>query len=399
VEPVELRIDSLAAGGDGVARLPDGRAVFVPFSAPGDRIRAEIVESRARFARARVVELLEPGPARVDPVCPAFGSCGGCAWQHVSYAAQLEAKRAILVEALRRIGGIEAPCVPPVLPSPRAYGYRGRSRVRVERGRVGYLRRRSHALCAVGRCPVLVPALEDRLRELAAHPPAEDGEWELAAGAGGVRAAPLGAPGAPRIELEAAGHRIAVSSGVFAQSNALLLAELVARVGAAAGRGRLAIELFAGAGLLTVGLAARFEHVVAVESHPAALRDLRENLARAGIAGVEVVGERVERAARRLAGRRPDALVLDPPRRGVPRGTAAELVAIEPKRIVYLACDAATLARDLAELCARGFGLRALEAIDLFPQTPHVEALATLEPAEGARKPHAHRDAPAGDAG
>lgn len=381
---LELRIESLAAGGDGVGHLPDGRAVFVPFSAPGDRIRAEIVESRARFARARVAEILEPGPARVQPVCPAFGSCGGCSWQHVDYAAQLEAKRSILVETLRRIGKLEVPRVPPVLPSPREYGYRGRTRVRVERGRVGYSRRRSHALCAVGRCPVLVPALEDRLRELAKSPPAADGEWELAAGCEGVRAAPLGAAGAPQIQLEVAGRRIAVSSGVFAQSNALLLGELAARVGRAAGAGALAIELFAGAGLLTLELATRFERMVAVEGDPTAARDLRANLARAGISAVEVVGERVERALRALAGRRPDALVLDPPRGGLARGAASELAATAARWIVYLACDAATLARDLAEICARGYGLRAVEAIDLFPQTPHVEALATLEAADAA---------------
>ncbi len=382
----EVRIDSLAAGGDGVARLPDGRIVFVPFSAPGDRVRVRLVESRARFARAQVEELLEAGPARVDPVCPAFGTCGGCAWQHVDYAAQLEAKRAILAEALRRIGGLETE-VGPVLPSPSEYGYRARTRIRVEGGRVGYLRRRSHALCAVSRCPVLVPALEERLHELAAHPPAEQGEWELAVGSGEVRAAPIASSHAPRTLLEVGGRRIEVSHGVFAQSNALLLEELASRVAAAAGRGALAVELFAGAGLFTLGLAQRFERVVAVEGDRVAVRDLRANLAQAGPGRVEIVGERVERALPRLAGLRPEALVLDPPRSGLPRGSSSELVAVEARRIVYLSCDPATLARDLAELCARGQALRAVEAIDLFPQTPHVEALALLEREEGPGAP------------
>jgi 23S rRNA (uracil1939-C5)-methyltransferase len=327
---VELRIDSLAAGGDGVGRLPDGRIAFVPYSAPGDRVRVRVVESRARFARARVEALLEAGPARVDPVCPAFGSCGGCAWQHVDYAAQLEAKRAILVEALRRIGGLEAE-VAPVLPSPAAYGYRGRTRIRVERGRVGYLRRHSHSLCAVSCCPVLVPALEGRLRALAADPPAEEGEWELSIGSGGVRAAPLASRGAPATLLEVGGQTIRVSHGVFAQSNALLLGELAARVVEAAGRGALAVELFAGAGLFTLGLARRFERVVAVEGDPAAVGDLRANLAQAGAGGVEIAAEPVERALPRFARLRPQALVLDPPRTGLrrrarrPRGGARRL--------------------------------------------------------------------------
>jgi 23S rRNA (uracil1939-C5)-methyltransferase len=119
--------------------------------------------------------------------------------------------------------------------------------------------------------------------------------------------------------------------------------------------------------------------VIAVEGDPAAVRDLRANLAQAGAGRVEIAGERVERALRRLAGLRPEALVLDPPRGGLPRGSAAAVANVAPGRIVYLSCDAATLARDLAELCARGYALRAVEGIDLFPQTPHVEALAQLE--------------------
>ncbi len=424
----ELRIESLAAGGDGVAHLPDGRVVFVPFTAPGDLVRVRLVDTRARFAHGRVEELLEAGPARALPACPAFGSCGGCTWQHVDYATQLEAKRRILCDAIRRIGGLDEPQVGPVLPSPSEYAYRGRTRVRVEGGRVGYLRRRSHALCAVSRCPVLVPELDQRLHELAAHPPQREGEWELASGSGEIRATPLGAPGAPRIRLEVGTRRIGVSSGVFAQSNALMLDTLATRVMEAAsgarsegkrsaqrgeaerrqapggpaseargpsaseervrgpGRTGLAVELYAGAGLLTVGLAERFERVVAVEGDAAAVGDLRANLAEAGLDGVEVLAESVERALAGLAGRSPDLLLLDPPRSGLARGSADALAAVGAERIVYLSCDPATLARDLAALCALGYRLDALEGIDLFPQTPHVEALATLE-----RRPSALR--------
>jgi len=383
VSRAELRIESLAAGGDGVAHLPDGRVVFVPFTAPGDLVRVRLVESRARFARARVEELLEAGATRVSPVCAVFGSCGGCTWQHVDYAAQLEAKRQILCDAVRRIGGLVEPPVGPVLPSPSAYAYRGRARVRVEGGRVGYLRRRSHALCPVKRCPVLVPVLDRRLHELAEHPPQPEGEWELASGSDEVRASPLGARAAPRIRLEVGGRHIGVSSGVFAQSNALMLDALAARVADAAGSGSLAVELHAGAGLLTFGLAERFDRVVAVEGDPAAIGDLRANLAEAGLERVEVRAQGVEQALAELAGRRPDALVLDPPRSGLPPRSAEALVAVEAQRIAYLSCDPATLARDLAAICARGYALHALEGIDLFPQTPHVEALATLRAVRG----------------
>lgn len=379
----ELRIESLAAGGDGVAHLPDGRVAFVPFTAPGDLVRVRLVESRARFARARVEELLEAGATRVPPVCAVFGSCGGCSWQHIDYAAQLEAKRQILCDAVRRIGGLVEPPVGPVLPSPSAYAYRGRARVRVEGRRVGYLRRRSHALCPVRRCPVLVPALERRLQELAEHPPQPEGEWELAWGSDAVRASPLGARGAPRIRLEVGGRHIAVSSGVFAQANALMLDALATRVADAAGSRERGVELYAGAGLLTVGLAGRFDGFVAVEGDPAAVGDLRANLAEAGLERVEVRAQSVEQALAELEGRRPDALVLDPPRTGLPPRSAGSLVAVGARRIVYLSCDPATLARDLAAICAQGYRLRALEGIDLFPQTPHVEALATLQAIPG----------------
>jgi 23S rRNA (uracil1939-C5)-methyltransferase len=382
-ETTDLRIDSLAAGGDGVGRAPDGRAVFVPGTAPGDRVRVRLVEVRARHARGRAVELLEAGPARTDPVCAVFGACGGCTWQHVAYPAQLEAKAAILRDALERIGRLEVPGELRVEPSPSPYAYRGRARVLVEGGRVGFRRLRSHALCATTRCPVLVPELEARLRELGEHPPEQAGEWELTAGEGGAtRAVPLegsGKRGEP-ILVAVGEDRLRVSPGVFVQSNALLLETLAGAVAEAAGRGALALELFAGAGFLTLGLAKRFSRVVAVEASHAAAADLAESCRAAGLANVEVVAEPVEAvlAMRRLpAGA--DAAVLDPPRRGLPPGSAEALARLAPRRIAMLSCDPATLARDAALLDAEGFTLCGVRGFDLFPQTAHVEALAVLE--------------------
>lgn len=379
---VELSIEALAAGGEGVGRGPDGRVVFVPFTAPGDRVRVRIERERKRWSRGRVERLLEAGDSREEPACAVFGSCGGCAWQHLAYSAQVAAKARILEDALARIGGLECPGPVSVRPSPSPYGYRARTRVLVQGGRVGYRRRRSHALCVTARCPVLVPSLQSELRELAASSPGEDGEWELAAGEGAARAVALdGRREAERVELSVAGERIGVSPGVFAQSNALLLDPLAGAVHEAAGRGRCALELFAGAGFLTLGLARRFERVVALESSVPALRDLRWNLRRAGLWNAEVLGSRVEAAlaADELAALRPDAVVLDPPRSGLPADCAGPLAGLGAERIAYLACDPATLARDLALLVREGYRLRRVEGFDLFPQTPHVEALALLE--------------------
>ena len=387
LEIAEITIEALAAGGDGVGREAGGRVVFVPFTAPGDRVEVLLEPGGKRFARGRVRTLSVPGPARTDPLCAVFGSCGGCSWQHLAYDTQLEARRDILRDTLERIGGLRVPAKIPFTPCPTPYAYRSRTRVVVSKGRVGYRRRHSSAVCATARCPILVPALDGALEALAARPPGEDGEWELAAGEDGeVRVTKLGLPsvGGPRLAVAAGGDRIERSPLVFAQSNALLLDALVAAVQRAAGTGARALELFAGAGFFTLGLARRFARVVAVEGNEAAAADLVYNLAVAGLSNVEVRAEPVERALA-AAGAEQDVIVLDPPRSGLPRGLAPRIAALDARRIVYLSCDPATLARDLSEMTREGYALTHIEGFDLFPQTPHLEALATLE-AEGQGK-------------
>jgi 23S rRNA (uracil1939-C5)-methyltransferase len=379
---LELTIERLASGGEGVGRAPDGRVVFVPFSAPGDRLLVRPGETRRRYLRASVIETIAPGPDRVEPVCPVFGSCGGCSWQHLSYAAQLEAKRGILRDALTRIGKFAAVPEPiEMRGSPAAYRYRSRARVVVEEGGVGFRRRRSRDLCPTAECPILVPSLEAAMAALGRDPEAVRGEWELAAGDSGEVSllGPRGGKlGEERIRIRVAGDALRVSAGVFSQANALLRADLADAVHRAAGEGKLALELFAGAGFLTLGLARRFRRVVAIESDPRAVRDLRDNLRTARIDSVEVRSARVEEAlgSAPLVHLRPDVVVLDPPRTGLPRGVD---LALSAARVVYLSCDPATLARDLASLEKRGFRLIQLTGFDLFPQTPHVEALAVAE--------------------
>jgi 23S rRNA (uracil1939-C5)-methyltransferase len=381
-DSLELTVERLAAGGDGVGCAPDGRVTFVPFSVPGDRLRARITEARRRYLRASLTELIAPGPSRVEPPCPVFGVCGGCSWQHLRYAAQLEAKGAILRDALTRIGKLSnVPERIEVRASPLTYGYRCRSRVMVGAGGVGFRRRRSRDLCATARCPVLVPALDQALAELGRDPRAPRGEWEIAAGDSGEVSllAPDGRTlGAKKTRIRLARDEVAVSAGVFSQANLSLRADLADAVHQAAGEGERALELFAGAGYLTLGLGRRFQRMVAVESHPRAIRDLRENLRDAGIDGVEVRGVPVEDALGEASLRqlRPEVVVLDPPRAGLPRGAASLL---DTARVVYLSCDPATLARDLASLERQGFALNRVTGFDLFPQTPHLEALAVAE--------------------
>jgi 23S rRNA (uracil1939-C5)-methyltransferase len=377
-------VERLAAGGEGVAHAADGRVVFVPASAPGDRVRVRVVEQHANWLRGEIAALEAPGPGRVEPRCALFGRCGGCAWQHLDYAVQLAAKAEILRDALVRIGGLEPPEAIEVAPSP-PYAYRGRARVGVARGVVGFRRLRSHSLEPAAACPVLVPELERALAALAAAPPARDGEIELCAGDDRrVRAWGPGGllHGEAQLAIDAGPARIAVSPGVFFQGNARVRSALLAAVLEAAGRGRRALDLCAGAGFFTLGLAARFAEVLAVESSPPAVRDLRRNLAAAGVTNVRALAAPL---ARFLAGEEarafePGAIVLDPPRTGLGAALARALAAAAgAARVVYVSCDPSTLARDLAVLAGAGFRLRSVRGFDLFPQTPHVEAIAVAE--------------------
>ena len=365
-------IERLASGGDGVGHLGDGRTLFVPLSAPGDRLRVRITQRRARHARGEVVEILEPGPARRAPRCPLFGRCGGCSWQHLDYAAQLEAKRTIVIDAIERIGGLSPPGVVEIVGSPEEYGYRTRARVVAAGGKVGFRRGRSHEIEATLRCPVLAPALEARLGE--------------AAGLGrGAVAGVDEAGAADAVELVVGDERLRISPGVFAQSNGSLLGPLCDAVASGTGGGLSAVELYAGAGLFTLGLSRRFERVLAVEANPRATRDLAFNLERAqGLGRVEIRTAPVERSLRELRAARPELVLLDPPRTGLPTAAREALAALGADRIVYVSCDPATLARDLRALCAQGHVLRSLRVFDLFPQTHHVETVAVLTADAGA---------------
>ena len=292
-------------------------------------------------------------------------------------------RRASSTDALRRIGRLDAArrdrdhalALRLRLPQPHP-----RARRRPAAWATGGAARTS--LCATTRCPVLLPALDEKLHELAQRPPREDGEWELAWGEGEARAVPLAAPGGERVSLEVAGERIGISPGVFAQSNALLLPALAARLLALAGAGGSALELYAGAGCFTLPLARRFEQRRRARRRTRArCATCARTCTSAGIANVEVLAETLERALERdaLALLAPEVLVLDPPRAGLPEGAVEALARLAPARVVYLSCDPATLARDLALWVARGWALRSVHGFDLFPQTPHVEALALLE--------------------
>jgi 23S rRNA (uracil1939-C5)-methyltransferase len=416
---MNLQIEKLIYGGEGLARQ-NGRTIFVPFVLPGERVEAEPAERRKKFIRARLVEVLEPSSDRARPRCRHFGVCGGCHYQHIRYERQLEAKREILLETLSRIGhrSWDGPVAAHASP---AFGYRNRAqwKVRGHGGRqdLGYFRAGSSALCPAEECPVLAPPLEatlaalrdllarsslpETVREIEVFADPASNELLLNVALGTFSSSPeelertlrealpglasllvyetpgermeLAGPGF--IHYEAAGASYRVGHMSFFQVNRFLVDEMVEAI-VRDEKGRLALDLFAGVGLFARALARKFERVLAVESDPAAARDLETNLAGEG-PGARAVRAPAEKF---LSGYRetPDLVVLDPPRAGVPPGALDRLAALSPERIAYVSCDPSTLARDLARLASAGYSLTQLELFDVFPETYHIESLARL---------------------
>ena len=412
---VVVELDSLAPGGDAAGRqraggtpgdtsssAGDGRVVFVPLGAPGERVRVSLVREKERVAWGELVAIERAGPDRVAPACPLFGSCGGCQWQHVTLEAQHRAKKTIVERALA------LPAIEPVVAAGPPLGYRDRAKLAVGQGSaprpVGFRARRSHAVVDVPTCPLLSPALDAVLpavRALAAQLPA-GAEIDLQAGAEGVHVnvAQLDGAGAAlvrrdadrllaagvagvalagkhligRTEVDAAergGAPLPVPAGGFAQvgraGNAVLVARVLAAVGPAPG---VVLELHAGSGNFTRELTAVATRVVACEGDPAAVARGRRAAPKAEWNGSGRLPDIADIAA--------DVVVLDPPREGA---DAAHLAAATRarRRVVYVSCDAQTLARDARRIVAAGFRLASAQAIDLMPQTFHVEVIAVFD--------------------
>jgi len=395
-QPV-LTIEKLVHGGLGLARW-EGRVVLAPFVLPGETVRLRIAGERPGRLLGRLQEIQRPAAGRVAPPCPYFQRCGGCMLQHADYALQLELKRAILAETLRRIGKISPPEPIAVLAGP-PWDYRNRVQFHLDGRRIGFFQPGSHRLCPIARCLIASPAINRTLAALAEMLPdarfprflrslevftnERQVQLNVTAAAGGRVVArrffewcaeriPGVCDGA--LDYEAGGETYRVGYRSFFQVNRFLI-EPLAACALEDAQGETALDLYAGVGLFSLPLARRFQRVTAVEAGPAA-RDLEFNAARAGRA------IRVEQSAaeRYLAGLKapPDFVLADPPRAGLGRQARAELLRLKPPSLTLVSCDPATLARDLAELIAGGYRLERLALVDLFPQTHHLEAVAAL---------------------
>ena len=407
---LELEVGAIAAGGGCVARVPDGRVVFVRHCLPGERVVARITAETTSFLRADAIRVVEASGDRVEPRCPHAGPgrCGGCDFQHVSLSAQRRLKEDLVAEQLARLAGLDLRVeVEAVDGAPDGLGWRTRMSFAVDAdGGIGLRRHRSHDIEYVERCPIAIDAINDasvssvswqgaRQLEIVASPDGgtpvarvETGRQRLTElpdlGVGLVwKGRTLRAP--DHVEFDVDGNRFAVRPGVFWQvhpSAGPVLTRVVLD-GLAARPGERVADLYSGAGLFTVALARVVGHtgvVVAVERSGPAVADLRRNTS--GLAQVEIVRSDVSPAlvSRRLG--RPDLVVLDPARPGAGRPVMEALTALDPppRRVAYVSCEPAPFARDLAVAFAAGWSLRSLRAFDLFPMTEHVELVGILEP-------------------
>jgi 23S rRNA (uracil1939-C5)-methyltransferase len=441
-----LTIDKMIYGGDGLAHLPAdkngrGKAVFAPFVLAGEKVEATLTEQKSGFARAHVDSIVEGSAHRVQPGCPYFASCGGCHYQHIAYEHQLEIKKEILKETLRRTAKLELPVEIELHPS-LPWNYRNRSRLQVQTGpgfKAGYFKMGSHELLGVEQCPISSPLINrgitalwqsgragkvpDGIREIEFFTDADDREMllEVSASPDARRASvrtwaeelrasmpeiagivvfrevatgksrsqeKLVSVGANHITYRTARATYRVSAGSFFQTNRHLTDELV-RIVTQGQRGDSALDLYAGVGLFSTALACDIRHIISVESSQTSTADLSYNLASKGKA-VQATTEQYlsglgnsERSGKGAAlphtFHTPDLAVVDPPRSGLGERVARALVTLGAPRVIYVSCDPVTLARDLVTLLGSGYRIERMHLVDLFPQTFHLETVVHLE--------------------
>jgi 23S rRNA (uracil1939-C5)-methyltransferase len=439
-DPQLVKVDGITHGGEGVARVR-GKAVFVPGALPGELVRLQVIDDRTRWARAQLLEVVEPSPGRVVPPCPFVPECGGCDLQHAAPDTQRALKTRIVREQLQRLGGVSDPPVLACRAVGSDVGYRAQARLHAAPdGRLGFHRAGSNEVVPVDRCLVLTPgaqqlreqvgdttgATEVRLRRFtstgggAAVLTPGPGPLELPGGDFDLLLAqPDGSGVAMRgdgdIEVEVDGLCFEVPALSFFQPGVAAATALLHEAVEAAGSidGALTWDLYAGVGLLSLGLARAGAEVVAVEGDAAAAAAARRNAELNGLpldVRHQPVGPLLRQAARGASGTPqdepstgpvegastapverassgparpldpPDVVVLDPPRTGAGEAVIGDLCTLAPAAIVYVACDVAALARDTRHLVANGYRLRRAAPLDLFPMTHHVEVVATFTP-------------------
>jgi 23S rRNA (uracil1939-C5)-methyltransferase len=404
---VIVRLTGYAYGGEALGRLEDGRMVFVPFAMPGERVRIDLIEEKRGYARARLVEVLEPAPERIPPRCAHFGVCGGCHYQHLPYAAQLTVKAGILRDQLERIGGISDPPMGKLVAAPEPFNYRNHVQFHLTgEGKLGYHQGRSKQVLAIQECHLPEPALNQvwPLLDFEAIPGIERISLRLGSGEDmqlalesddpippelDVEELPISVvhlsqgealvmAGSASVNIEVKERPFQVSAGSFFQTNTAMAGVMVAHVLSlleqhqALGADKTLLDAYCGVGLFSAFIAPRVGRLIGIEASPSAAEDFTVNLDE--FDHIELYEAPVEVVLPGLA-ERPAAILVDPPREGIERRAMDGLLNLRPSLLVYVSCDPSTMARDAKRLSAAGYRLEQITPFDLFPQTYHIESI------------------------
>lgn len=398
---LEVQIDSVAFGGEGVAKA-DGFVIFVPDVISGERVRIRITDKKHSFAKAELLEILEASPDRISPLCPVYGLCGGCQYQHMTYEKSLALKKQQIQEVLERLGGIQtSEILKSVRPSPAAFGYRNTITIHFWwndlKYRTGYFARDNRTFIEISDCPIASSKINEAIRDidpiLKRYPdPKYIKMLVIKEGDNGVFFYPhyrksIRFRTADQILFRLGEFEFAYGLNSFFQVNSRMIPELVGLVSEGLGEpeeGEVLFDLYAGAGLFSIALSKKFKNIVGIELSREATQLFNENLKRNGISHITTVcGDVTNETEGVFANNRGrvNSIVIDPPREGMKPEVARFLAEKKFKTIVYVSCDPATLARDLKIL--RGtYEIVSITPLDMFPQTKHVETVTVLRRAD-----------------
>ena len=382
---ITVKIEKIVPGGFGLA-FAENLTVFVPLAAKGDRLRVKIYKRKGKVAFAEIIEILQPSDERVEAPCVYFGACGGCDFQQMPYQTQLASKIEIIQDCLKRIGKIDFPQEIQIIPSPKPLQYRARAQWHLDtrRNKFGYFRRNSHEIIDVKTCPILMPEMQKTLTDLR-----ETVEWESfwsnrveieAASAGGkvsVYSSEIVEP-TEEIDFMVGGEKYFYSSKSFFQGNPFLIEPLI-KTAIDNAKGETALDLYCGVGLFTLPLARKFKKVIGVEANSEAIDFAEKSAENARLENTEFYRESVDDFLAENALEHVDFVLLDPPRAGAEKSVIENIIKIKPREISYVSCEPSVLARDLRIFVDSGYSIKNITALDLFPQTHHVETVVRLK--------------------